>query len=148
VRALLAVALLAIGCAASPTAPDAIFRPVASGPFSAATSRGVRVVLDAPSWTQLLTQLVPSATPAPVDFGGEVVLLAFAGDRPSAGYRVSIERVVLRDRRFEMTIVEETPHPSCVVATVVTRPFAAVAVSRSDRAAEGIWTSRVGPPCS
>ena len=128
-------------------APDVIFRPIASGSFSSIPTRSARAILDQESWAQLLGLLQPESPPSPVNFSAEMVILLTLDERPTAGYRVAVDRIVQQETRLEVAAVEETPHPSCIVAQVITRPFLAIAVTRSNRFVEAQWSQRVGPPC-
>lgn len=146
-RLLSACLLAAAGCRADVTAPDLVFRLVAEGSFSSVTTRSFLVVKDAAAWATLLASLQPARPPDPVTFPSEMAVAVLMGERPTGGYRVRILRVGTRDGGFEIEAVEEQPHPTCPVTLALTRPFAVIALARTDLPMSVAWTTATGVPC-
>lgn len=65
-----------------------------------------------------------------VDFGREWVLAALMGEKPTGGYRISIDGVRSRGRTIRVAVSEEAPGPEDFVAMVFTYPGHWVAVER------------------
>lgn len=98
-------------------------------------SSGVRdarrvVIADQGSWQRLWTEHSRTegspAAPPVVDFGREMVVGVFLGERPSSGYSVSLELGVAGRRRRPALVVvyrESRPRPGGVGLTVMTQPF-------------------------
>ena len=87
------------------------------------------VVRTLDEWQVLWT--AHSARPAPVvDFSQSIVAAVFLGSRPTAGYRVEITAVTLRDGTVMVDYVEHGPPPDALVAQVVTSPFCFVSIPR------------------
>ena len=61
-----------------------------------------------------------------------MVVGVFAGERPTAGYAVHIERVVPEKDRVLVEAVEIKPAKDAFVPQVITRPYHFVAIERSD----------------
>jgi hypothetical protein len=127
--------------------PGVSVRPVATGTYSAFTQRGLLVVRDPASWETVLAELRPQRQPDAVNFSTEMVVLVLAGERPTSGYHVRVDRVRRRSSVLEVEAVEERPHPSCAALQVITQPFAAIAVNRTNREVVLTWAELVGPPC-
>jgi hypothetical protein len=58
-----------------------------------------------------------------VDFSKEMVLGAFAGERLTAGYVVTIQNVQPRGTQLLVNVREASPGPGGVAAQVLTQPF-------------------------
>jgi hypothetical protein len=133
-------ALLAGGCAAQTPCP-----PPTAGAGTLATptldiAKGVdsridrsrRVVIrDAASWQALWREHAGLDTSPPdVDFANEMVVGAFAGERLTAGYAITIQSVQPCGKRVQVTVREAAPGTSEVTAQVLTRPFHLVRTPR------------------
>lgn len=68
-----------------------------------------------------------------VDFEAHDVLAVFEGERPSAGYDISVLSVEHgSDGTLTVTILHEEPGNTCMTATVITSPFELVVVPKID----------------
>lgn len=72
------------------------------------------------------------AAPPAVDFDAHMVIAVFAGQRPSAGYDVTIRAVERRDAALVIDVEETQPKPSRVAAQVLVSPYHVVTVPRDD----------------
>jgi PrcB C-terminal len=73
----------------------------------------------------------PPALPAPaVDFAHEMVLLAGLGRQASSGWNIRIDSVVMR--RDTLRAIIHSLAPQCMAGMVITYPWDAVRVPRSD----------------
>ncbi len=135
------------GCDTNPTGPDLPFRLVAEGSFGGFSSRTVAVARDAAAWATLAAGLRPARPPDAINFPSEMAAAVFLGERPTGGYRVRIIRVAPRSGGFEIDAIEEQPHPTCPVTLALTRPFAVIAIARTDLAISVEWSTATGPPC-
>ncbi len=72
--------------------------------------------------------------PVPVvDFEAHDVLAVFEGERPSAGYDISIVSVMDQgDGTLAVTILHEEPGATCITNSVITSPFELVVVPKLD----------------
>jgi len=158
--AILAAALAASGCredAAPPvaeaetTAGDEVgilraFPPSASGGIEAAAQEVLR---DAPSWAAAWKRANAHMAPVPsapeVDFAKEMVALAALGQKPSAGFGVEIVGVRRAEGKVRILYAVSEPPPGGMSATVLTNPWHAVVLARTDDPVE--WV-RYEPPAS
>lgn len=68
-----------------------------------------------------------------VDFEAHDVLAVFDGERPSAGYDISVVSVEhAPDGTLKVTILHEEPGNTCVTSSVITSPFELVVVPKVD----------------
>jgi hypothetical protein len=70
----------------------------------------------------------------PVDFAKEMVLGAFAGERLTAGYVVTIQSLEPRGSQLLVHVREASPGPGEVTAQVLTQPFHLVRTPKRDEA--------------
>jgi hypothetical protein len=92
------------------------------------------VVRDSAQWAKLWAAAFAyrdDPPPLPViDFTSEMVVGAGLGTRPSSGYDVTIEGMVVESDGATVLVVETTPGNNCVVLTVLTHPGVLVKMAR------------------
>src|SRR5262249_31590749 len=71
---------------------------------------------------------------APIDFGREMVVGLFLGEKSTRGYEVEIVRVERRDSSLYFHYREESPPQGAVVTQALTQPFHLVRVAKYDNA--------------
>src|SRR5437867_13040350 len=69
------------------------FVSIGQGTASGVIDRREVVVQSDQQWQKLWNEHAPGAPPTPIDFTKELVVAVYAGQRPTAGYRVEIVRV-------------------------------------------------------
>ena len=107
------------------------FTELASGQQSSVTTRENYLIT---SDTQLekLWGLVETSEPLPsIDFTKESVIVAFAGEEPTAGYSIGVMKITDTGERM-VTIQLTAPGPSCSVAEVVTAPYQILSIPKTD----------------
>lgn len=128
------------GCESTPTGPTEALpvTRVVQGIFSGATTPDRRVIR---SQQQLLDAWVvifpgsPTSLPPPlpvVDFSSEMVIVAFAGAKPSSGYCIAVDAAAGNRRTATITVRSEGPSGAGGILPVVTQPFDVVRVPRRD----------------
>lgn len=116
--------------AAADTAPQMI--AVAHGPLSNHSTSEQLVMRTGDEWEALWRSL-PTRQEAPsVAFDQTMVVGVFAGNRPTAGYRVEVTGVRREGDALIVSWRETSPDADAVVNQTVTTPFAVAAVSRHD----------------
>jgi uncharacterized membrane protein len=65
----------------------------------------------------------PDAPPPVVDFSTHIVAAAFAGERPTAGYRIEIQAAVPDAAGVRLVVQDQAPPRGAIVAQVLTSPF-------------------------
>ncbi|MBD3286852.1 protease complex subunit PrcB family protein [candidate division WOR-3 bacterium] len=71
-----------------------------------------------------------------VDFESRMLVCVFAGEKPTAGYGISISRVREGNKSLVVEYSEKSPDPEKMVAQVVTYPCHIVAVPLSEKTVE------------
>ncbi len=89
------------------------------------------VIKDANAWAQFWSELGVGDRPA-VDFTRNVVVAAAAGQRPTGGHEIAIDRVTQIDGDLTVEVVERTPGPNCMTTASLTQPVDVVVVPASD----------------
>jgi hypothetical protein len=89
------------------------------------------VITDANAWAQFWSELGVGDQPA-VDFTRTVVVVAAAGQRPTGGHEIAIDRVTQADGELTVEVVERTPGPNCMTTASLTQPVDVVIVPASD----------------
>jgi hypothetical protein len=89
------------------------------------------VIRDANAWAQFWSELGIGDRPG-VDFTREVVVAVAAGQRPTGGYEIAVDRVTRADGQLTVEVVERTPGPNCMTAASLTQPVDVVVVPAAD----------------
>jgi hypothetical protein len=89
------------------------------------------VIRDANGWNQFWSELGVGERPS-VDFNRDVVIAVAAGQRPTGGYEIVIDRVTQTDGQLTVEVVERTPGPNCVTSASLTQPVDVVVVPAVD----------------
>lgn len=89
------------------------------------------VIRDANGWAQFWSELGVGDRP-PVDFNRDVVVAVAAGQRPTGGYEIVIDRVIRSDGQLTIEVVERTPGPNCITTASITQPVDVVVVPAAD----------------
>jgi hypothetical protein len=133
-RPLLATALLAstlAACAVAPPAPLPLTE-LASGRFGPCAAPRREVVRDPARWDQVWAEVQPSRTaPPPVDFAGQVALVACLGERRTGGYAIEIVAVEVGETELVVTVRETAPLPGAMTSQALTQPYHAVRVAKT-----------------
>ena len=130
--ALAVCAAVGISCGGSPAAPAQPLTVTTLLNFNAADDvfpvQTFQVVRDQATWQTLWAKLnandsPPRALPA-VDFSTDMVVVAAAGGKPTAGYRVSVDSASERSGAVTVEVTMTSPGPTCGLLTVFTSPVA------------------------
>lgn len=89
------------------------------------------VIRDANGWAQFWSELGVGERPS-VDFNRDVVIAVAAGQRPTGGYEIAVDRVTQSDGQLTVEVVERTPGPNCLTTTSLTQPVDVVLVPAAD----------------
>ena len=89
------------------------------------------VIRDANAWAQFWSELAVGEQPS-VDFNHDVVVAVAAGQRPTGGYEIAIDRVTQSDGQLTVEVVERTPGPNCMTTASLTQPVDVVVVPAAD----------------
>jgi PrcB C-terminal len=82
-----------------------------------------------------------------VDFSRDVVIAVAAGQRPTGGHAIAVERVARVGKAMMVEVVETVPGPGCWTAQQVTQPVDVVVVAAAD-AQEWSFSDRTrSQPC-
>jgi len=91
------------------------------------------IVRDASDWRALWAAHAGPASTAPeIDFSSVVVAAAFAGERPSPGFRIEIRPAAWEGTRRLLDVVEEPPAAGLVAAQMIVTPFHVVSLPRAE----------------
>ena len=89
------------------------------------------VIRDANAWVQFWSELGVGDRPS-VDFNHDVVVAVAAGQRPTGGYEIAIDRVTQSGGELTIEVVERTPGPNCMTTASLTQPVDVVVVPAAD----------------
>jgi hypothetical protein len=85
------------------------------------------VIRDANAWAEFWSELGVGDRPS-VDFSRDVVIVAAAGQRPTGGYEIMVDRVTNEGGELTAEVVETTPGPNCMTTASLTQPVDIVVV--------------------
>jgi len=106
---------------------------IARGDSSGVVDSGRVVVRDAAAWHALWSAHAgASAQPPTVDFSTTMVVAAFAGERPSAGYAIEIVGARQESASLAVLVNEIQPSRGAVAAQMIVTPFHIATLPRYD----------------
>jgi hypothetical protein len=79
-------------------------------------------------------------TPSPLPGDGRTVIGVFAGERPTGGYQIAVERVEMREGRLRVSVRDTAPPPGAPVTQSLTYPYHIVAIPRTNLPVEFLQT--------
>jgi len=85
------------------------------------------IIRDANAWAAFWSELGVGDRPA-VDFTRDVVVAVAAGQRPTGGYEIAVDRVRQANGELTVEVVETTPGPNCMTTTSLTQPVDVIVV--------------------
>lgn len=95
-----------------------------------------QVITDAKEWERLWREVHSKVMPMPVvpkvDFGKNMVLAVFMGQKPTSGYAIRIVEVVKRNGEVIASVKETAPPKDAIVLQVLTQPFHIVLIPKVD----------------
>ena len=131
-------ASLAAACAGAAPADEndaeQRLRTVLAESRSGLASARREVVRDAASWARLWAEIHDERSPAPplpaVDFAREMLVVAALGTRPSGGYSVAVQKVVVHGDTLDVSVLESCPARDAMVTMALTQPVHVVRLPR------------------
>lgn len=138
--ALLALTLLAAGCAAEeePTSDTSSFdEAIEPFRYNSGINQKKRFVIKseeewATVWASISKNRDPKRPAPRVDFARNMVVVAAMGQRLTGGFSVEIGNVQLSDDSLSVEVRETSPGPACTTSGVITFPIAAELVPRTE----------------
>ena len=97
-------------------------------------------------WATIALGRADSARPPKIDFRREFLIVAALGARPTAGYRVTIDSVLLTGITIQAIVRSYVPGSDCLMGFTITQPVVVIRVRRSERPVEFI-EQRIVEPC-
>lgn len=85
------------------------------------------VIRDANAWANFWSELGVGDRPA-VDFTRDMVVAVAAGQRPTGGYEIAVDRVRQANGELTVEVVETAPGPNCVTTASLTQPVDVVVI--------------------
>ncbi len=85
------------------------------------------VIRDPVTWSQFWSELGAGVKPN-VDFGRDLVIAVASGERSSGGHDIEVQRVTRTGGELRIEVVQTSPGPGCMAASVMTQPVDVVMV--------------------
>jgi len=89
-----------------------------------------RVIDDAATWSSFWAQYMPNTLLPPVDFNGDLVLVAAVGTRQEVGDSVEVRRILATSFSTQVNLAERRPGDFCTPAPRAHAPFHIVVAPR------------------
>ena len=136
----------AVACASAPMGDiqeqTVHVEQIEAGGQSAVETDGMhfRIITDAAEFARTYAQIhgneLPQPTPPVIDFKHSLVLVAFLGQRPTAGYGIALgpARHVVEDEGpwLQVAVTTRSPPPGALTAQVITSPYCLARVPRGE----------------
>jgi len=130
---LLCAAALLPACACTPaTSGPLTLTTLAKDAYGLSQEPCREVVRDGTAWAQRWRAVAAAGEAPAVDFAGEMVLVACLGGRRTGGHAIEIVEATLGGGELVVLVRETAPAPGVLTPQVLTAPFHAVRVARSD----------------
>lgn len=90
------------------------------------------VVESAEEWERVMQELPEEVAEVeePPQFGEEVAIVTYSGQRPSGGFTIDVKQVQLRDSTLFVLVEEARPGPGCMRTDALTFPYHVVKVEK------------------
>lgn len=122
------------------------------GDSSGITGKRLLVIRDVDEFTEFWSDHVSILAPQPaqpdIDFEASMVIAAFAGERPSGGYAITIEDIRENNEFIIVEIEIETPGDNCATTQALTQPHHVVLIDDSDKPVQFSETTVKAPACA
>jgi hypothetical protein len=140
------LAMCAVACASAPMEDVLVqhvdMEQIEVGGQSAVAADGMtfRLIADAAELARTYGEIhgneTPQSSPPAIDFKHSLVVAAFLGQRPTAGYGIGLgpARHVVEDDGpwLEVTVTTRRPPPGALTAQVITSPYCLARVARGE----------------
>ena len=131
-------ALLAAACAGAAPAEgsdgEQRLQTVLAESHSGLASARREVVRDASTWARLWAEIHEGGSPVPkppaVDFAREMLVVVALGTRPSGGFSVAVQKVVVHGDTLDVSVIERCPAKDAMVTMALTQPVHVVRLPR------------------
>jgi hypothetical protein len=110
---------------------EVAFYEVASGSLATVTEQTNYAVYAPDAFTDIWTKIGKPPPPPKIDFNKQDVIAVFAGQQPTGGYSIKIQKIVDGAGKRIVSILLTKPGKNCVTTDAVTAPFDVVSVSAS-----------------
>jgi hypothetical protein len=85
------------------------------------------VIRDANTWAEFWSELGVGERPE-VDFTRDLVVAVAAGQRPTGGHEIAVDKVTHNDGVLTISVLETSPGPNCMTTASLTQPVDVVVV--------------------
>lgn len=84
-------------------------------------------------WKEMHSRRSPQPELPTVNFGEEMIIGLYAGEKPHGGYGLEITRLVETEDALEVHVVEKTPEPGMVYTQALIHPYHLVKTTKIDK---------------
>jgi len=99
-------------------------------------------------WADHVATLAPQPAQPDVEFETTMIIAAFAGERPTSGYSITIEDIRENDEFIIVEIEVETPGDNCETTQAVSQPHHVVTLDDSDKPVQFSEATVEAPACA
>ncbi len=99
----------------------------------------VRLINSQAAWSAFYAEHKPGEAAPAVDFSTKTVCVVLAGQRPSSGYVVKVDKVVWNYPSSSVTVHVDETQPTGMVLWVITNPYHIVTLDRKVTSASVSW---------
>lgn len=121
------------------------FETILKGGFSEIAEQKNIVISDQSEWGSMRLKVgIERSSPLPeVDFGKEMLVAAFSGEKPTGGYDIEIQRIVENKNNINVFVQESMPGNNCILTEALTRPYHIIKIVRSEKKVDFVLESVV-----
>jgi hypothetical protein len=112
------------------------FQTIDKGSYSGVRERLQIAIRNQAEWTELWKRHAANKPKQPllpeINFGQEMVVAVFLGEKPTGGYGIQIIQVAKTDRGVEVSYREQSPAPGAMTIQALTQPFHIVRIPKNN----------------
>ena len=131
--------LIAMAASDAQPATQVTFQTVEKGIYSGVKGRLQVVIREQSEWQNLWRRhasIKANQTPPPaIDFGDQIVVAVFLGDKPTGGYETAVISAERNNGALTVSFSEKEPRPGAITTQAFTQPFhiVRVAIPRAEK---------------
>jgi hypothetical protein len=111
----------------SPLCGEISFTTIAAENYSGVSKKKTLIITNQKdfekTWSECYSIQIPQPKAPQINFEKEIVLVAFAGEFSSGGYKVELTNINKKRKTINVNVINTTPGANCNVTSAMTQPF-------------------------
>lgn len=110
------------------------FETIEKKSYSGNSEKRNYVVKNSKEWNDLWIKKIVDKRMVPyIDFDKDMIIAVFQGEKTTGGYSIEINRITEKENVIEVSILETSPGPGCMVTKMLTSPYHIVKLAKQTK---------------